>query len=253
MSSDKPKIGHEIVGTPVYGPVDSRRYGLTVGINLMPAGEKVCNFSCVYCQLGMKRTPVDKAQFPDVPTVIQELKKVLQEPFVKNCKNLVISGNGEPTLHPDFATFVQTVCPLRDQLAPHLKIVCFTNGSRLDNPEIKKALAMLDECAVKFDPAMETANLPDLMTQSCIIKHSADLPNLVIQSCLFTGKISNISQDHLENWIRNLILIKPKRIDIYTIARQTAVAGLEPLYHFHLKNIASHLKKNLNLPVRVVD
>lgn len=254
MSTDKDKTGHELVNQIVYGPVHSRRYGQTIGINLLPADKKICNFSCLYCQLGMKRENTSVAIFPD-PTMIEtELKKFFEDKkTTASCTHLVLSGNGEPTLHPGFSSVVNMIVKTTRQMAPHLKLVCFTNGMTLSDPKIRSAMAGLDECAVKLDPAMETVDRPDSPCLAQILSQAGKLPNLVIQACLFSGRISNITRDDLEDWIKNLIRLKPKRIDLYTVSRQTAVSGIEPLRGFQLKNIASHLMRNFDLPIHVVD
>lgn len=254
MNTDKDKTGHELVSQIVYGPVHSRRYGQSIGINLLPADKKICNFSCLYCQLGMKRGDASLATFPDIKMIENALHQFLADKkMAASCTHLVLSGNGEPTLHPDFSSVVELIVKTTRQMAPHLKLVCFTNGTTLSDSKIRSALACLDECAVKLDPAMETVDRPDTPCLAGILGHAAKLPNLVIQACLFSGRISNITRDDLEDWIKNLIRLKPTRIDLYTVSRQTAVSGIESLRGFQLKNIASHLMRDFDLPIHVVD
>lgn len=246
--------GHGLIQGTVYGPVISRRYGGTVGINPLPSGEKTCNFSCVYCQLGMKRTPLNKAHFPDVMRIRDDLSHFLStHPDTLKCQYLVISGNGEPTLHPAFPELIDAILGVRQKQASHMKLICFTNGSTLATQEIRQALALVDECALKFDPALECVDLPDAFVETgTIVDHARKMPNLVVQSCLFAGRISNISRDDLEIWTKNLILIRPRRIDLYTLSRETAVTGLEPLRKLQLKNIAAHLIRDFGLFVNVI-
>lgn len=254
MNTEKEKTGHELVNQIVYGPVHSRRYGQTIGINLLPADKKICNFSCLYCQLGMKREEVSLTVFPDIKMIEDALRQFLADKKITaSCTHLVLSGNGEPTLHPGFSSVVNLIAKITRQMAPHLKIVCFTNGTTLSDQKIQSTLAGLDECAVKLDPAMEIVDRPDTPCLASILGHAGKLPNLVIQACLFSGRVSNITRDDLEAWIKNLIRLKPKRIDLYTVSRQTAVSGIEPLRGFQLKNIASHLMRDFDLPIHVVD
>lgn len=246
--------GHGLIESTVYGPVLSRRYGKTIGINPLPTGEKFCNFSCVYCQLGMKRVALNKASFPSVEQIHNDLELFLaRQGKEEKCDDLVISGNGEPTLHPEFPELVETLLKLRDKEAPWIKILCFTNGSTLARLEIRQALLRLDECALKLDPALEFVDLPDeAFKLEDLIKAAQNMPHLVVQSCLFAGRIANISRDDLKDWIKNLILIRPRRVDLYTIARDTAVPGLEPLPAQQLKNIATRLTHDFGLSVKVV-
>lgn len=250
--STSQKTGHELAENMVYGPVQSRRYGVTLGINLLPANQKVCNFSCVYCQLGMNNKRIWDVKFPDRPTLKQDFETFIQNHAATiHWDHLVISGNGEPTLHPDFHGAIEELLSLKKIHLPQVKTVCFTNGSKLFDPKIRQALSLMDECALKLDPAMESVNLPDDVNVAEILQHASQLPNLVIQSCLFMGKISNITRDDLNTWTRHLIRLKPKRIDLYTVSRQTAVSGIEALREKQLKDIAARLIRDHDLPVRV--
>lgn len=257
MTENKKTTGHELVRDTVYGPVKSRRYGNTFGINLLPSKEKICSFNCIYCQLGWTkdRSPTQNSLLPTIDEIKKELEKALlahKENIHKNKFSLVISGNGEPTLHPNFEKIIETIVEQRNTLAPETDIICFTNGSRLHDPRILAALNKLDECCVKMDPSHDKTNLPK--KEYCLESVSAstrNLNNLVIQSCIFGGKAGNDSTESINNWLTLFTGLNPKRIDLYTVSRKTPDTSLIPVTEEKLNNIKELLQKTLSCLITI--
>lgn len=226
MASD----GHDVNSTFVYGPVTSRRYGTTIGINLLPQNNKVCNFDCVYCQLG-ENSAFKKSSPKDFPT-IKEISNELHDIF-SNLKNqhidrIVISGNGEPTLHPHFVEMIAAILDYAKKIK--IPVVCLTNGTRISDAKIATALKSLDECALKFDYAGELINRPlSALVQSELAEATKDFSNLSLQCCLALYDDTILSEKQLSDWLTDIKKFNAKRTDFYSLSREPAVAETHPI------------------------
>ncbi|EKD50187.1 MAG: hypothetical protein ACD_62C00620G0008 [uncultured bacterium] len=256
-SEINPSSGHDIVFSPVYGPVKSRRYGTTFGINLLPSGEKTCSFDCLYCQLGWstKKLPSANTEFPVKELIAKELARLLTK-HVNTAPHqqvsIVFSGNGEPTLHPDFANIVSQVIRTRDEISNTTPIVCFTNGTTIQKQVVFDALSLLEECCVKLDPQLAITNSPPKAFSWPDVKNIiVHLNNLVIQSCVFGGLGGNDSRDSIEQWVEHFSGLNPRRVDLYTISRQTPHAGLIPTSKDRLTEIKNELSRIFSGPITI--
>ncbi|MGC9357838.1 MAG: radical SAM protein, partial [Anaerolineae bacterium] len=136
----------------IYGPVRSRRLGISLGINVLPLRRKVCSFDCVYCHYGPTVVPTlspDESEFPGVPEIVAAVERALRR--TPHVDSLTFSGNGEPTLHPYFRDVVLGVRRLRDRLNPQARISLFSNATMAHLPQIREALAHLDAPIMKLD------------------------------------------------------------------------------------------------------
>lgn len=247
--------GHHLVDEIIYGPVLSRRYGNSLGINILPNNHKYCNFNCVYCQLGWNQKLPEQIRFPK--------PKKIEANFINFIKtynsttqidNIVISGNGEPTLHPDFADIVNSLIKIRDKYLPQTQISCLTNGTTIYDDDIFNCLSNLDECAIKFDANTQDVNLPESISQQlAMIQKIKVLPNLALQCCFFDGKVSNISTTNLNKWIHWLDRIHPKRLDLYTIDRTTPHKNIHPVSKEFLENLKKTIEEvNEFVKIRII-
>lgn len=240
----------------IYGPVLSRRLGRSLGINLLGTEKKVCSFNCVYCQYGPEKTydsVCDYASFPTADEILVEVKIALKKP--RTIDFLTFSGNGEPTLHPEFPMIVQGVKSLRDEMRPDARLAILSNASGVIQPEIVSALKQLDVPMMKLDAGDEqTFNAINRPAQSIkfsdIVEGLRQLPKLIIQSLLFDGQISNVQGMPYTNWVKVLKDLKPEDIHIYSIERPTAETGVVPLSSKKLQEIEAELINQHHLPAK---
>jgi wyosine [tRNA(Phe)-imidazoG37] synthetase (radical SAM superfamily) len=240
----------------VYGPVTSLRYGSTLGINLLGT-EKVCSYNCVYCSLGptvltMNRIRKDY-EFPK----LDSLKAAFKEYIMRSVKTdaVVVSGNGEPTLYPEFDEAMKAVCELRDNHLPGTKIVVLTNGAHLDNKKVVTGLNLADERVIKVDAGNDNLMLKvnDPLIRINMAKFLSGVRKLkdsTVQAVFFTGEIDNTQSDALDEWIEVIGMIKPKGIQICTI-RPSKDARFKSADEDTLYSIAFKLKKRTGLEANV--
>lgn len=241
----------------VYGPIHSRRLGTSLGINLMPTNAKLCTFDCVYCECGFNQ-PVSHPKLPTRQEVSQALEQQLS---TINCKLDVItfSGNGEPTLHPDFESIIADTCVLRDRYCPNAKVSVLTNSTQLERPEVVRALKLCDNRILKLDSAIDrTMRLIDRpvnpqLTVRKIIGYLAQFNgDFTLQTCFLRGEvpdgdstahIDNTSDEELKAWYQAVDELQPKNIMIYVIDRATPVKSLEKISREQMEAIAEPLRK----------
>ena len=251
-----------LVGGIVFGPVESRRFGRSLGINPLPPDRKLCAFDCPYCECGptahAESRQLERQPFPSVVDVIAALQNVMQGLAQDNTAidSLTLTGNGETTLHPAFEEIVGGVIALRDRLLPGAQIVVLTNGTRLGNPAVRRALDRVDQCVVKIDAGRESTfqliNRPlEPMTLEAIAEAAAQLPRVVVQTLFVRGVVDNTGDVEIEKWIERVGHIHPQSVQIYSLDRKPAEAGLIAVPRPDLEHIAERLASGTQLPVVV--
>jgi wyosine [tRNA(Phe)-imidazoG37] synthetase (radical SAM superfamily) len=234
---------HLLVGDILYGPVASRRFGKTLGINILPSGRKLCSFHCLYCQLGHgEKSSLVPTDFPSLEDI-----RIAWDQFVPDSHPeigcIVVSGNGEPTLHPDFLTLVEELIKLRQKNMPKAQLICFTNGWRLRDPHVHQALGLFDECHLKLDARFRDVDLPENgFSMTDTLECARRLPNLVIQSCFVTGRLDNMDEVSLSEWQNQILSLKPKRVDLYTVSRKPTWDGVLPVKKDKLISLTKRLE-----------
>jgi len=240
----------------VFGPVISRRLGISLGINLLPVNSKVCSFDCIYCECG--RNPHGQKsgiKLPDRLEVKTKLEEVLSKMKDENRLPDVITfaGNGEPTLHPQFAEIIEDTVILRNQFAPEARIAVLSNATMLHKAAVVEALLKVDDNIQKLDSAfMETIQILDCPAGNY------DLAKVVDQLKAFHGKVivqtmfvrgtykgaafDNTVDREVSAWIELLKEIRPSLVMIYTIARDTPVDTVEKVPYVQLQGIARKIK-----------
>ena len=139
----------------VYGPIRSRRLGVSLGVNLMPTTAKLCSFDCVYCECGWNQ-PVSHPELPTREQVREALASSLIAQSPDNPIDVItFSGNGEPTMHPDFLGIIQDTCALRDQYCPNAKVSVLSNSTQLGRQDVVEALRLCDNRILKLDSAID--------------------------------------------------------------------------------------------------
>jgi wyosine [tRNA(Phe)-imidazoG37] synthetase (radical SAM superfamily) len=223
----------------IFGPVKSRRLGVSLGINLLPVNRKFCNFECIYCECGWSADIEKvKSQLPARDEVFTALDNKLSAMKEKGEKPDVITyaGNGEPTLHPEFHGIIDDSIILRNKYFPAARIAVLSNATTINKPEVRSALLKVDMNILKLDSAFDSTvrvhNQPNkkLDVGELIDNLAGFGGNLIIQTLFLRGKIGetvidNTSEEELSAWLKALEKIKPAEVMIYTISRDTPVGG----------------------------
>jgi len=251
---------HEVV----FGPVRSRRLGLSLGINLLPLHSKYCSFNCIYCECGW--TPSLSGNRPALPTreevswyLEKQLKELKEEDYLPD--TITFAGNGEPTIHPDFPQIVEDTIALRNRLAPDAKVTILSNSSMLHREEIFQALCKLDHNIQKLDAGSN--RLFRLLNQPLVSVTIEDLVRnlkrfqgkVIIQSMFVRGVyqgevVDNTTDEEVSRWLDHLREIGPASVMIYPVARATPVNTLEKIPIFTLEKIAEMVRsKNIRVEV----
>ncbi len=238
----------------IFGPVRSRRFGNSLGVNLLPVDHKICTFDCIYCECGWTEEAMSKT----LPS-FEEISNHLEEQLIKMKSageapdNITYAGNGEPTLHPDFSRIVDETIRLRDIYFPKAEITVLSNSSMLHRQEVLDALLRIDNNVMKLDAGSEEMfqmiNQPKTKIDLATIVEKLKLFNgrLTIQTLFLRGaykgkRIDNTSESEINLWMEHLRGIKPARLMIYPIARETPVENIEKISIEELKKIAQKTK-----------
>jgi wyosine [tRNA(Phe)-imidazoG37] synthetase (radical SAM superfamily) len=211
----------------LYGPVNSRRYGRSLGINLMPARDKLCSFNCVYCHYGLTaRLTTDISRYnvelPAFDDVVEAVEQAMKSDL--SFEQVTFSGNGEPTLYPRFGDLVDKVVELRDQHRPGVRVALLSNSTGLMLDGVTRALPKIDVAVLKLDAGTERTfkaiNRPAKGVEfETIIERLAGLRGFCLQTVLIDGTPSNTSEDELAAYFARLKLIRPKEVHLYSIDR----------------------------------
>jgi len=242
----------------VFGPVQSRRLGISLGINLLPVNRKVCNFNCVYCECGCtydsnptgKDLPSRKEVYDALEEKLSTMKEERKPPDV-----ITYAGNGEPTLHPEFPGIIDDSIILRDKYCPDAKIAVLSNSTAISLAHVKKALLKVDQNILKldsaFDDTIQQHNQPrvNVKVDELIKQLKGFRGRLIIQTLFVRGTykgkiIDNTTETEIEAWLEAIRKIKPSEVMIYTISRDTPDEGqLSKVPVEDLRRIASRVNK----------
>ncbi len=265
----------------IYGPVSSRRLGRSLGINVLGSGRKVCTFDCVYCQLRQPRAyevdyaadeacrrrcdrcrfvqptlPVDGGPhlLPSVRAVLAAVATAVRA--ATPLDSLTLSGNGEPTIHPEFAELVEGLGTLRDAQCPGTAITVLSNSSTLWRPSIRRALARVDVRVMKLDVGDATAFR--LTNRPCPGVEVADvvdglraLGDVVVQTMFVAGPCGNAGPEQIDAWLAALSSVRPRRLQIYSLDRVPAEATTQAVPRERLEEIARLAVARTGAEVRV--
>jgi wyosine [tRNA(Phe)-imidazoG37] synthetase (radical SAM superfamily) len=237
----------------VYGPIRSRRLGVSLGINLMPTTAKLCTFDCVYCECGWNQPVLH----PSLPTR-EEVRIALASQLstaVEPIDVITFSGNGEPTLHPDFLGIIQDTCALRDQYCPKAKVSVLSNSTQLGRTDVIEALRLCDNRILKLDSAIDaTMRLIDKPVNAQLtVKQIAQWLSIfdgdfTLQTCFLRGEyqgqiIDNTTSEELTAWYEMVDYLHPKQVMIYVIDRVTPLKTLEKIPPKIMDEIAIPLRE----------
>ena len=245
-----------IYPSPIFGPVHSRRLGVSLGINLLPADGKVCSFDCIYCECGLnaERRPTEK--MPTREKVRAALEERLRHMAVEGPKPdvLTFAGNGEPTLHPHFPDIIEDTRILRDCYCPEARISVLSNATQILRPAVHDALLRVDNNILKLD-TVDTAFITAVdrpcghydvaATVDALCRFNG---HVIIQTMFLTGTdanghdVQNTSSHYVEPWLCALQRIRPQQVMIYTIDRETPISSLRKVSPEVLDAIAAQVR-----------
>lgn len=246
----------------LYGPVRSRRLGRSLGINLLPPGEKLCNMNCAYCQYGWTRhraTGRNSGGGWPLPSrvgaaVAARLRRAADDGELID--RLTVAGHGEPTLHPEFEEIAGRLARVRDRVAPGIRLAILSNSTTAGWADVRRGLALFDERHMKLDAGDPITcgriNGPG-WSMSAIVDALRDLPRIVVQAMFVTDqrqRIDNTTEGALAAWLAAIDEIQPARVDVYTLDRTPALATLQAVPLRRLREIAERVRA-LGIPAEV--
>lgn len=236
-----------IYPSPIYGPVHSRRLGLSLGVNLMPADGKICTFDCLYCECGFNKDRRTHSPHPTRQQVTEALEKQLikmhndqEHPNV-----LTFAGNGEPTSHPEFSGIIDDTIRLRNRWCPNAKISVLSNATFSGHDDIRQALLKVDNNILKLD----TVNMEYIRKVDRPVQPSYDVKDIIENMRWFKGHViiqtmfmkgdgtDNTGEEYVAPWLEAVKYIQPQEVMVYTVDRETPDQKLRKASHEELDAI----------------
>lgn len=236
-----------IYPSPIYGPVHSRRLGLSLGINLMPADGKICTFDCLYCECGFNADRRTRSHYPTREIVVEALEKQLIKMHNDNEHPdvLTFAGNGEPTGNPHFPEIIDDTVRLRDKWCPDAKISVLSNSTFIHREKVRLALMKVDNNILKLDtvnadyikkvdrPTQPTYDVNDIIEDLKWFNG-----HVIIQTMFMKGDgTDNTGDEYVMPWLDAVKSIKPQKVMVYTIDRETPDRMLQKASHEELDRI----------------
>jgi len=239
----------------IFGPIQSRRLGLSLGVNLLPIDAKICSFNCIYCECGFNTT-MQESPIPNREQVRETLEAKLKEMVAEGQIPNVITfaGNGEPTLHAEFEGIIDDTITLRNKYCPTAKVSVLSNSTRVHKPHVFAALNKVDNNILKFDSAIDrTMKLMDQpvgkhINVAWFIEHLKKFKGkLIIQTMFLRGevngeKLDNTTDEEIEAWLNALKEINPQQVMIYSLDREAPTQTLQKVNVDELNAIADKVK-----------
>ena len=242
--------------SPIFGPIHSRRLGVSLGINLLPEDGKLCSFDCIYCECGLNKDFTPKKKMP----TREDVRLALEAQLIKMNNEgptpdvFTFAGNGEPTLHPHFPEIIDDTIVLRDKYFPSADVSVLTNATQITRPNVDNNICKLDTISPEYIRLVDCPNC-NYDVEKIIGKLIEFGNRCIIQTMFMNGEyegqdISNISDEYVLPWLSTLQLIQPREVMIYTIDRDTPVIGLQKATHQQLDSISERVQE-LNIKCSV--
>ncbi len=245
-----------IYPSPIFGPVHSRRLGVSLGINLLPADGKVCSFDCIYCECGFNADHRSHSALPTREEVRSALESKLQDMQANGPKPdvLTFAGNGEPTAHPHFPQIIEDTLALRDKYFPNAKVSVLSNSTFIHRPAVFAALNKVDNNILKLDTVDENyigsldRPVGKYSVDAIIESMKAFRGNCIIQTMFLKGgyqgkEMDNTSDKYVLPWLKTVKKIAPRQVMIYTIDRETPDHDLRKATPAELDRIVEMLRQ----------
>lgn len=239
----------------IFGPIRSRRLGLSLGVNLLPIDSKLCSFDCIYCECGWNDEHPGKRRFNAREDVRAMLDATLQKMVAQGTPPDVITfaGNGEPTLHPDFESIIEDTISLRDKHCPEAKVSVLSNATQIHREDVRRALLRVDNNILKLDSAFDaTVQLMNKPQGAYTVARTVELlkafeGNLIVQTMFLRGeylgqRVDNTTEEEVSAWLRLVEEIRPKQVMVYSLDRDTPCQTLEKVEKDELRGIAERVE-----------
>ena len=238
-----------IYPSPIFGPIHSRRLGVSLGINLLPADGKVCTFDCIYCECGFNADHRPKQKMPTREEVAAALEAKLKDMKANGPHPdvLTFAGNGEPTANPHFPEIIEDTICLRDKYFPEAKVSVLSNATLIHRPKIHDALMKVDNNILKLDTVnadyINKVDRPEgewYQVDQVIEGLKRFNGHVIIQTMFLKGQggnYDNTGDEYIAPWLKALKEIAPQQVMIYTIDRETPAQGLQKATHEELDSI----------------
>lgn len=240
----------------IFGPIRSRRLGLSLGVNLLPTEAKLCNFDCIYCECGWNSDHCGSRRFNDRTTVREMLAAQLRKMAADGTPPDVITfaGNGEPTMHPEFEAIIDDTIALRDELCPSARVSVLSNATMIGRESVRRALERVDNNILKldsaFDATVQLMNKPQQASytvERTVSEMERFEGRMILQTMFLRGRvgeqpIDNTTEREVEAWLKIVERIRPQRVMVYTIDRDTPLETLEKVSVEDLRRIAERVE-----------
>ncbi len=238
----------------IFGPVHSRRLGVSLGINLLPDNGKICSFDCVYCECGLNADGMNDRVVPSREKVAHDLEQFISEYTAASkpqIDSITFAGNGEPTLHKQFAEIIDDTIEIRNRLAPYAKISVLSNAWQIENKKVFDALFKVDNNILKLDSAIPESIMainrpvnPKVDIERLIDDLSKFKHNCIIQTLFLRGETcDNTTETEISAWLKALQRIEPREVQIYSLNRKAPYESLQHVSKEELDAIAARVQQ----------
>ena len=247
----------------IFGPIRSRRLGLSLGVNLLPVESKLCSFDCIYCECGWNDEHPGRRRFNSREDVRNMLREVLGRMVGEGTPPDVITfaGNGEPTMHPDFEGVIDDTIALRDELCPTARVSVLSNATQIHREDVRRALQRVDNNILKLDSAFDsTVQLVNKPQGAYTVERTVELlklfeGRLILQTMFLRGEyegqlLDNTREQEVAAWLRLVEEIAPRQVMVYSLDRDTPCKTLEKVSREDLLAIAARVEA-LGIPCSV--
>jgi wyosine [tRNA(Phe)-imidazoG37] synthetase (radical SAM superfamily) len=254
MADNAPFKNYQLASSFTYGPIKTRRCGMSLGLNTLPPDFKVCSFDCPYCQCGWTEPTAkgrgERLKYPSVREILGEIETRLGELSAagERVDTMTFAGNGEPTLHPKFAEIVEGAMALKKKFYPAAIVDILSNAQTVNRPGVRAGLKLLDRRIMKLDGGnmrvIEAVDKPlakfDLPE---ILEGLRTLGDVTIQSMFIAGSTDNTADEDVADWVKCLDIVKPVAVQVYTLDRFPADKTLKRVPKAKLEAIAERARK----------
>ncbi|MBN2730424.1 MAG: radical SAM protein [Bacteroidales bacterium] len=247
----------------IFGPVRSRRFGVSLGVNLLPVDAKICSFDCVYCECGW----TDSSSSQSLPTA-NEVQKALEVKLLNMQAAgelpdvITFSGNGEPTMHPEFDEIIENTIKLRNMYSLRAEVVVLSNSTQLHKEKVRNALLKIDKAVLKLDSTNETQfqrinkpapgiHVEDVKKELLRFEGKASLQTMFLRGQTTEGQIDNTITREIDALIEFAKVMIPAEWMIYPIDRPTPFEKLEKIQKDEMDEIAEYIRSKTNIPLKI--